>query len=235
MYSRRSNIEEIRNKKKAYIFIFLTIVSVLLLFFFGLPAVVKFAALITEINKSSVPVEINDTTPPPPPRISSLPIAVKEKNIEINGNTEPGIKVIVYTNEKHEEIISDSEGNFNTSLELEKNENYIYARAIDASGNESQKSETQTVIFDTQPPVLEITTPSDNKDFYGSRQRQILIEGKSEENCKIQINNRLVIVESNGSFSHSVNLQEGVNNFNIKSEDIAGNTTETNLTVTFTP
>lgn len=233
MYSRRSKTEEYKNKKKAILFILLTLVSILLIFFYGLPAVIKFAAFLTDINQSSQPIETNDTTPPPPPRISSLPTATNNKKVDIKGNTEAGAKVTVYLNSEKEDIIADSSGNFSITYEIVKGENYISAKATDSSGNESQKSDIQKIILDTDPPPLEINKPENNAEFYGSRQRQLIIEGVTEENVNLQINQRWVVVEAGGNFTFSTTLQEGENTFNLTAEDSAGNKTEESLKVIY--
>ena len=235
MYSRRLKIEEFKNKKKAVFFIALTIISIVFLFFYGLPAVIKFAAFVTEINQSSIPPDIDDETFLPPPRLSSFPAATKDKNIEVKGNTSAGVKVTIYLNSEKEEIISDSSGSFNITLNLTKGENYISAKSTTKSGNESQKSEIQKIILDTEPPTLEILKPEDKSEFFGSRQRQLIIEGVTEENANVQINQRRVVVEANGNFTFTTTLQEGENAFDISAEDIAGNVTEVSFSVTFTP
>lgn len=234
-YSRRSKIEEAKNKKRAYFFIVLTAIAVIIIFFYGLPAVVKFAAFLTEINQSSQPIDANDETPPPPPRLSNLPAATKDKKVEVKGNTEAGAKVTIYFNDEQEEIVADSSGNFGISIELKRKENSISAIATDTSGNKSQKSEIQRIIYDTEPPPLEISKPADNSEFYGSRQRQLVIEGTTEENANLQINQRWVVVESGGSFTFTTTLQDGENKFTAVSEDAAGNKTEITFAVTYSP
>ena len=235
MYSRRLSIEEKRNKRKAFLFITLTFGALLAMFFYGLPAVVKFAAFLTEINQSSQPVEVNDTTPPPPPRIESLPEATKDEKIEITGNTEAGSHVTLFLNEQQEEVLADANGKFSFRFTLSKGKNYISAQTSDSSGNVSQKTEAQTVSFDNEPPILEITKPQDKAEFFGSKQRQLIIEGTTEDNLRIQVNQRQVVVEQDGSFAFVTTLSQGQNNFTVVAEDRAGNKTEKTITVNFTP
>jgi len=234
-YSRKIKIEETKNKKRTIFFILLTIITIILIVIYGIPIVVKFVTFLSDLNQSNEAIEIHDKTPPPPPKLTGLPSATKENNIEIKGNTEAGAKVIINFNNNKEEILADSSGNFSFKINLLKGENYIYAKAIDSSGNESQKSDTQKVIYDTEPPILEIIKPLENTEFYGSKQRQLLIEGKTEENNKVQINQRQVVVDSLGGFSYLITLQPGENNFTIIAEDEAGNKTEKNIKVYFTP
>jgi hypothetical protein len=59
------------------------------------------------------------------------------------------------------------------------------------------------------------------------------LEGNTEPESKVTINSRHVIVDENGTFSYSITLNEGENNFNIKSEDKSGNITEKSIKVFF--
>lgn len=235
MYSRRLTIEEKKNKRRAISLIFLTVVILLGIFFYGLPTVVKFTAILTDINQSSQPVEANDTTPPPPPRLESMPIATKEEKIDIRGNTEAGAKVTLFLNDTEEEILADSSGKFSFNLTLTDGENSISAVSTDSSGNTSQKTEIQTVIFDKKLPELELIKPNDKAEFFGSKQRQVVVEGKTESEVRLQINQRQVVVENDGSFTFATTLSQGQNNFTVVAEDRAGNKTEKTFSVTFTP
>jgi bacillopeptidase F len=89
------------------------------------------------------------------------------------------------------------------------------------------------VNFDNEPPKLDITKPTDGSEFYGSRQRQLVIEGTTDENATININSRMVVVDNQGNFSFGITLQDGTNEFTIKAQDAAGNTTEKTLKVQY--
>ncbi|OGM16575.1 hypothetical protein A2V55_00050 [Candidatus Woesebacteria bacterium RBG_19FT_COMBO_37_29] len=232
-YSRLAHSEEKKNFRKAFLYILLTISSFALLVFFGLPSIAKMASFLTDLRKSSSPVEKNDTTPPAPPRFNTLPEATNKKSIGINGTAEEGATVKIYINDREESVLSDNNSQFNLSITLTKGENKISAVAKDLAGNESQKSDEKTIIFDEDPPKLEITSPENNKEFYGSKERQVVIQGISEEEISVTINERVVFVEDDGSFSFATSLSEGDNNFSIKAQDKAGNTTETSLTLKF--
>lgn len=232
-YSRRSRVEERKNMRRALFFIVLTMLALLFFFFLGLPTILRFSAFLSEIRKSSEPISKDDQTPPVPPRIDILPESTNENSIEIKGSTEPGATVILYLNDKNEEILANSEGNFTYSYNLKDGLNSISAVAKDKSGNESQKSNIVTVNFDTEPPELNISSPEDGSEYYGSKQRQVVIEGNTEGGSKVTINERIVIVESDGTFSFTTTLNEGDNTFSIKSEDKAGNYSESSLNLKY--
>ena len=234
-YSRLRATEERKNNRRAVFYILLTLVSIVLLVVFGLPSIVKMAAFLSDLRRTSTPVDQNDITPPAPPRLDNLPEATNQKSIEIQGSAEEGANITIYINDETQTVVADNEGRFNLRTNLIKGENTISAIAKDSAGNESQKGNKEVIVFDDESPNLEITSPENNKQFYGSKERQIVIDGKTEPGASLSINDRFVFVEEDGTFSYATSLSEGDNNFNIKAQDKAGNTTEISLTLKFTP
>jgi hypothetical protein len=93
MYSRRLKTEERKNKKRAAIFVLLTVLLVVGLIFYGVPLVANFAAFLGNMRQTSEAPDIADSTPPPPPRLDTLPSAVSESELDISGSTEAGATV----------------------------------------------------------------------------------------------------------------------------------------------
>ena len=234
-YSRFASLEEKRNTRRALRFMFLTGLTLVLLFFFGLPLVVKFAAFLTDIRKGSIPIEKTDTTPPAPPQLKNLPEATNETSLAVEGTSESGATVLIYVNEDKTELVADDSGIFTTNISLDDGENVIYAFARDKAGNEGQKTKEYNVIFDNVEPILEITSPADGASFSGSKNQKVKIEGKTESDANLVINERFVTVRDDGTFSFEVTLSEGDNTFNVKASDKAGNATEKNLTLKYAP
>ncbi len=234
-YSRLARTEERQSIRRAILFTFLTIVSIFALIFLGLPVLAKFAGFLTDLKKSGLPIERNDTTPPAPPRLESLPEYTNEFSVEVKGTTEAGASVILFLNDDEEELVVNKDGEFNFTFKLDKGENTVSVKARDAAGNESQETDTYKIIFDNEPPELEITSPEDGKEFYGSKERQVAINGKTEESASVTVNDRIVAVDASGNFTFVTTLSEGENGFTIKTEDKAGNSTEASLTLRFTP
>ncbi|OGM75980.1 hypothetical protein A2210_01445 [Candidatus Woesebacteria bacterium RIFOXYA1_FULL_40_18] len=232
-YSRLASVEEKRNVRAAFVLVILTIISLIALFTFGLPSVAKFASFVADLKKGNVPVEKNDTTPPAPPKIKNLPEATNQESLIIEGTSESGAEIQIFLNDNPSEVVAGENGTFSFSANLEKGTNSIYLVAKDKSGNLSQKSQAVMVILDKETPNLDITSPKDGQQFSGSLERQIIIEGKTEAKSSLTINDRLVKVEEDGSFSFSTSLSEGDNSFNLKVSDLAGNKAEKSLTVKF--
>ena len=234
-YSRLRTTEQKRNIRTAVVLGSLTVVLMLGLFVFGLPAVAKFAAFLSDLRKSGEPVQVNDTTPPAPPRIDPLPEATNKTSLEVAGQSEPGATVIILFNKKTQDVLANSEGSFRFTFELNDGKNSLTASAKDAAGNESQKTEELIVVFDDEEPSLTVSSPSEGASFFGSKQRQIVIEGTTDSDASLSINDRFVLVEEDGSFAFATTLSEGENTFNIKAQDKAGNSTEKSFKVTFSP
>jgi bacillopeptidase F len=232
-YSRRATKEQQKNIRRAVFFGILTLGVFLLFFFFGLPTVARFAAFLTELRTSTQPVEINDTTPPAPPKLEEPHEYTNKTSIEIEGTTEPGATVTIYANSNEEEVLANKNGEFSFDWSLLDGDNKIYAKSKDAAGNESQESKVYYVTYDNDPPELTITSPEDGKTFYGSQERQITIEGNTEEGASVTVNDRLVVVDSQGEFTFATSLSDGENKFMVKATDKAGNTEETELTVNY--
>ena len=221
--------------RRAFLFTILTILAILGVLFYGLPSVAKFAAFLSDLRKSSLPVDKNDNTPPAPPRLDRLPEATNNPEVEISGATEEGATIVLTLNGKEEEVVADADGKFRFSFPLKKGENEISAKAKDLAGNESQQATPVTVTFDNEVPPLDISYPTDGSQFYGDGQRQLAIKGTAEAGVTLTINDRLVKVEENGSFTFASTLGEGENSFNFKSTDKAGNQTEKTIKVNFSP
>jgi len=219
--------------KKARNYIFLTVTLLVLFVYFGFPILARVSTFIVNFKKDSQPVDISDTTPPAPPKLDVLPESTNETVVEISGKTENGATVIIFANRKEEELLADKSGEFVYSFKLNKGENEIHAKAIDKAGNESVDTKPFAIIQDSEDPVLTVNNPEDGKSFSGSSQRQVSIEGTTDGEATLNINDRLVVVDPDGSFTFFTTLSEGENTFNLKAVDKAGNETETSLTLHF--
>lgn len=234
-YSRLRKTQSRKNTRKAFIFILLSVAMVAFFVFVGTPLLIKYTSFVSDIRKSADPIERNDITPPPPPRIDPISSSINTTEIELSGRTEPGATVKIFYNSNDKELLTNNEGSFSTTLKLNEGSNKISFIAIDKSGNESRRTRSYIVTFDDKPPELTINSPGDGSSYYGSGQRQLEILGSTEENARVHINDRIAVVDDTGNFSYQVSLSEGENNFKIISEDEAGNKTEQELTVNYFP
>jgi hypothetical protein len=236
-YSRLSRRQEKENIRRAFIYISLALVLLGTTVLLGIPILVKVAVFFAEIKGSSLPVEQTDLLAPPPPRINLLPEATKTAYINLSGTAEAGATVEIYINDKKiDSIVSDSDSKFSTGkLRLEEGRNSIYAIALDSSGNQSSTSEKHYIWYDEEPPELEITSPQDGASFYGEQEKSIEVQGKTESGVTVLVNDRMVIVNSEGGFSTTFSLNEGENLIKVVAQDEASNETEQEIKVIYFP
>jgi len=230
--SRLQRIEEKRAIKATIKYIFLTVVVVFFLFKFGFLALSKISSFITSFSKYE---ENNEDTAfvLPPPELISLPNFTNEKKLHIKGSAKPGYTIFIFLNGEKNELLANANGEFAITFELSNGENTIYAYASYLN-QKSQNTQTYIVNYDKTPPKVEIIEPEEGKTFTG-KNNLVKIEGQTEPNAKLTINDRLAIVHSDGKFSFATTLKEGENTFLIISQDRAGNKTETKLTINYSP
>ncbi len=234
-YSRQAVTEERRNVRKAGNFVLLTIGAIILLFFLGIPLLGRFTAFVSDLGKSNKSITSTDKTPPAPPAFDNFSEFTNQTKLTLNGRSESGAQVKITFNGEETEVIADKDGKFSFNFDLQKGENGFSAVATDSAGNVSQRTKTFTITFDNDAPDLTVDKPADGAQFYGSSQRQIVIEGKTDPTAELTINDRVIALDSEGKFQFATTLSEGSNTFNLKSVDAAGNKTEKSLTVSFNP
>jgi len=235
---RRSRLAKQQNKKmkkQAVSFLIISVVFLVLFFWIGIPGLIKLAVNLGNSKASSKFNIEADTIPPAPPQLELIPTATTSAIINLYGTAEPGSKIVLYkNNSQDEESTTDADGQFSfLNIKLSSGTTTFYAKSIDASENESQNSSYQTIIFDDEAPELSIAQPTDGAEFYGQTEQVIDIQGSTDPNANVYLNDRQLVVTGDGSFSTKYQLEEGDNQLNFKSIDEAGNELETTLNVKY--
>ncbi len=233
-YSRLAKVEEKRNVRSAIVFGGLTILILILAMFYGVPLVARFATLLSNLKGSKDAVDITNLPPPPPPNISTPPEFTNQQNLHIEGTAQPGATVDIFFNSQTKEIIIGSDGKFSGDYSLIKGANTLYAIAKNRAGT-SASSKKFTITYDTEPPKLDVTQPKNGDNFYGDKQKQLSIQGATDLEASVTINGRVAIVENDGTFQTTFDLNSGANSFTITAQDRAGNKKEVTVSVNFTP
>lgn len=231
--SRLATVEEKRNIKRAYFYIFLSIAAGIFLLFLGLPTLIKFAGFLGDLGKSGSPVEVNDITPPAPPQLDTIPEYTNLEKLDIVGTSENGATITLTTNGNTNEVVANNEGKFNFVFNLNNGDNTIKAMAKDTAGNISTETKAYHIVFDNEDPEIKIESPSDGSSYYGSGQRQLTIKGSISEEVELYINDRFVSLNDENKFSFTTTLSDGENKFDIKAVDPAGNEGTTSFKVNF--
>ncbi len=225
--------EEDKVRRRAIIFGILTLILGTVLVVWGIPLFINLVEFLGNVKSESQSTVKQDIIPPPVPRLSYMPEATNSAQLEIKGVTEPEAVVKINVNEELIESVVNEEGTFELEkVTLEKGENTIFAWAVDDSENESAQTEEFKIIYETDPPPLEIVKPEDG---IAVEEQTIEIEGNTEPNARVEINEHVVIVNLEGKFTYNLVLQEGENEINVTAEDSAGNLEEKKLTVTYLP
>jgi len=215
-----------------------TVIVIAIFYFFAVP-------LFSNINTfwnlfrpgASTAPSSYDAIPPSPPFLQTLPQATSEGAITIEGFSEPGAKIKLSLNGSFQaETLVDKEGTFSfTEIGLLEGENVAYVQAEDKAGNESKPSEKQTVIYDKEPPNLEIESPTTGAKIEKEEERGVVVKGKTEPGCQVTVNEHWAMVDREGAFSHTYRLEEGENKLAVLAKDRAGNETKIELIVTYEP
>ena len=238
LFSRKKETRSSSSKKIGPIvlgaLIFLSVVA-FGLYKFGADLVIGFVDLITPNSEEGVLEAGRDNLPPPPPQLDPLPEATNSASLAISGQAEAGAELALFQNgEEKEKTTVGEEGSFSFSqVELEEGENIFLARAYDEARNESQASLVQTVIFDKEPPALEIESPGDGQMI--NDKKEMIIKGKTEKEAVVAVNERQVIVGLEGNFEADYFLTEGDNEIIVVAKDKAGNKTEKTIKVKYQP
>ncbi|MEM4729191.1 MAG: right-handed parallel beta-helix repeat-containing protein [Thermoplasmata archaeon] len=162
---------------------------------------------------------LRDTTPPEVMVLEPLPGSLfNTPLIQVRGMTEAGALVKV-----NGAGVSFSGRTFVAEITLDKEgENVITIEAIDPLKNRNMT--TVTVILDTIPPELRLTSPPDN---FITRSSSVELRGRTETGAKVTINDEEVEVGAGGVFSLTVPLEtDGTHTFTIVAVDAAGNYAE---------
>lgn len=228
--SRLVKLQERRAFRSALLYTALTIVFIVFIATFGITLITKISSLFD--TTASLP-KFTDTLPPPPPSFDEIPSTTRERALNISGSAEAESTLRFEFNGEKRDILVNKQGGFTLELNLKDGENTFSGVVIDSSGNEGKESRTYVVTFDDKPPTLTVDKPEDQAKFNGKKEQQITISGASENGASVTINDRFVLVNSNGEFSMTFNLNEGENVFTVVAHDQAGNTTEVKKTYHF--
>jgi hypothetical protein len=123
-------------------------------------------------------------------------------------------------------------GYFSTALMLVVGANTVMVNATDNAG--TLKSDSRTIFYDPNAPILTISAPPDNSTVAASF---ITISGNVNETSTVSvtINNGSPQYSSitGNAFSISVNLTPGVNTVTVAATDLAGNTASAKRTINY--
>lgn len=171
------------------------------------------------------------------PPVFNIPYeATNSAQIDIAGFGTPNSKVRLYIDDESLQTIDVSlDGSFIfANINLNLGINNIYGTTLDEQGKESLPSKTIKLIYDSEKPLLNISSPNDNTVIQGG-DKKVTVSGITNVGVQIFINGSQIIVQNDGNFSTDININEGDNIISIKAVDTASNSTEAELKVTYKP
>ncbi len=237
---KKSSSHRIRaEEKKVYHKLIKTLILFMLAIFFsiyiGLPLFIKIIIAFSSLKQEKSTVTESENTILLAPTLD-LPIeATNSSLINISGfaNKDTTVQLII-NNEEKAKVLSDKEGKFSArNISLNEGLNTITAYAI-KNNTKSPLSNSVTIIYKKNPPFLEIDIPDNGKIITGDS-NEIVINGETDPENEITVNDRIVIIDQQGKFSYQANLNQGENKFIITAKDRAGNLVSLERKVIYNP
>ena len=225
--SRLARNEEKKEQHRIYLAFGGIIVIVVLFLVFGVKLLVAFSLFVDKVRGTTPKTTEQAQVILIPPELDPLSEATNSAEIVVTGRAKDAPTVILYLNdEKTMETKLKEDGTFRfTGVGLSKGKNTIAARTGDDKNNTSEASETLFVEYKKGDPILELSAPSDNAEISGEK-AITTVTGKTDAENTVRINDRLVVVQNDGSFSYDYPLKEGDQTLTIIARDTAGNQTK---------
>ena len=228
--SRLAKKERTKLLRQTVFFGGIAVLIVVLFIFVILPG---FVGLVDKFLSGSNPFQEEDRLPPQVPIIAPPVAATSSATLKLDGYGEPESEITLVLNGLKDESVTVSEdGTFKMEPSLQEGENTLELYATDQAGNESNSTKTYVAILDTQNPELMIEQPTDGAEVVGTVNQNYEIIGTTEPGSKVYINGRLVLPNSEGTFSYRYQLKEGGNTLELRVVDQAGNESSQELSVT---
>lgn len=223
-----------KQKRLLWFYIGLFLLSGYLFFRFGLNLFVDWAFFITQkiANHKPTPATKNAKIAIiTEPVLEEMPDATNEAILYIKGQADSDTQIQLFLNQKRVSTMNaDLQGKFEFEQVLTERNNQFYVKSIDSYSQKSTKSKFYNVTFIEEPPNLEIGSPQDGKKYYDPT---VTVEGKTDKEVFVKVNDTPVVIKADGSFTHTLTLNKGDNEVKILATDLAGNTTEKNLRVVY--
>lgn len=229
--SRLVQYERKQALKSAFLYILLTAVILYGLSRFGTQVVTSVTGI---VNSNKTDNTGDNSAVVAPPRLNNTPEITNQKTITLEGSAPSGETIRLTLNGETQDIVANSQGSWTTGFSLHEGQNTFKAVVVDPSGNVSQEV-ASVVTLDTTAPTLTITAPEEGSSRSGKKEQQIQITGTTDADSSIKVGDRIAIVSGNGSFTITMGLSDGENEFTIVATDRAGNTTQEVRHVTYTP
>lgn len=231
--SHRLRQEEKKFTRKLITSLTIVAVSGIFVIFFGLPMLAKIVFFTSGGSQKQSKNTTDASLALLPPTLDPIVTATNSARINVSGYSISDSTITVVVNgEESAKIPTDKDGKFNTTeIILKEGENKINAFVV-RKDQESSPSATYIVNYKKSNPKIEIFSPQNGARIHQDS-RDIYISGTTDAGNRLTINDRLVIVQNDGSFNFKVTLSDGDNTIKLQAADEAGNKTDQELKVIF--
>ncbi len=234
---RKSRLNKYAEKKtrKTILLNLLGIIIVLyLLFKFGIGLLINFSLFLSGSTDQQGLTGQNTLNYIAPPTLNPLPTATNSAQVKISGSSVKDSTIELYiNNDKEDETKTNEKGEFSFNNTIKNGNNQIKVRAI-IKDKKSDFSNTLNVFYANSAPNLEINSPQDGAQFK-KEQNTISITGKTDSGVNITVNGFWAVINENNNFFYNLPLQNGDNQIKIIAIDQAGNKTEKEVKVNYSP
>ncbi|MCL4360083.1 Ig-like domain-containing protein [Patescibacteria group bacterium] len=236
-YSRLSRFEEKRQKRRLIYSLLGSVAILAFIFFFGFKLLVNFSVLLEKFQGGSgTSATQSASVNILPPALDPLPEATNSADLTVTGKGQPGLTVILYANgTEASRLPVDSTGLFRTVYTADGDgAQTISAKLTDNKGNVSDLSNIISTTVKRSKPTLTIDQPGENATVNGDP-NTTTVSGKTDPEDTVTINGRVAVVRDDGSFSYTIQLNEGDNILTATATDTAGNETTVERHVSYHP
>ena len=233
--SRLRRVEEKTAMRRMGLAVIGSIALLLFVAIFGLKILIGFSLLVDRIRGTAPQTQTNDVTLQPPV-LNPLPEATNSATLIISGKGTAKATLTLTVNDKeYKKTKVGDDGTFSiTDIPADEGDFTASAKISDDKNNVSQASNMISTTVDRKPPKLDVSDPEDGKTVNDGTHK-VSVQGITDEDMKVTINGRIVVVKSDGSFTYAFALNDGENKLEIVSRDDAGNETKVTRTVTYQP
>ncbi len=232
--SRMSRLEDKKQQKRLIAAIVGSMAILLLVALFGVKALISFSLLVDKVRGNSPQTPQSQQTIIAPPVLDAPPIATNSATMTLTGKGQSGLTLIVYLSDgEFKKMPVPQDGNFFiVGIPLKEGTNTMSAKLTDDKGNTSDLSNVVSVTYGNKPPKLDVSAPDENANVSGDT-NTIAVSGATDDEVTVTINDRLVVVRSDNTFTYSYPLNEGDNILKIVATDVAGNQTKVERKVVY--
>lgn len=226
---------ESKAKRKLIFNLVIVVVLIYVFFNWGLPFLVGNLSFLNQYKsvKPAEEVKIDEAIAPP---VLYVPFeATNSSSLSISGYATALSKVEVYIDDElKSQTTTDSEGKFTTDLiALNLGSNNLYALTINDKDKKSLPSKTIKLFYSNEKPTLEINQPTDGMEIT-SGEKKVVVSGKTDPNNSVTVNGATIIVNSEGNFQTTININDGDNVITVISSTNFGTTNQTERRVKYT-